>query len=173
MGGFFSFNMRQMIATSILAIILGVVMLLYPGGMLALMAGAFWSVQVVLTFFIFVYVISEIVRNVKVGRPWLVVIPAILGALAIACIWLLDVKFVYVIVAFFFILAGINEIVGSFSAAYAKFSIFLLGAINIMIGAIVLKHAVILPFLIAWYVLFWGISRLMLALELRGLMKDV
>lgn len=171
MNGFLNFSMRQMVVASVAAIILGVIMLVYPGGVLALMSGAFWSIQLVLTVFIIIYAISEIVRNSKAGRSWAVFVPIILSVLAIAFIWLLNINFVYFVIAFFFILAGVVEIIGSFSVIYGKFFIFLLGVINIMVGAIIVRHPLILPLLIAWYILFWGVSRLMLALEIHALMK--
>jgi uncharacterized membrane protein HdeD (DUF308 family) len=40
---------------------------------------------------------------------------------------------------------------------------------NILIGTIMIQYPMILPLLIAWYVLFWGISRLLLAFELKRL----
>lgn len=173
MNGFLSFSMRQMVLAAAVAIILGVVMLVYPGGTLALMAGTFWSIQLVLTIFIVIYAVSEIVRNAKAGRKWEIFVPIVLGILAIAFIWLLDVSFIYFIAALFFILSGISEIVGSFYAIYGKFFVFLLGVINIMIGAIIIRHPMILPMLIAWYILFWGVSRLMLALEIRGMLRRI
>lgn len=171
MNGVLGFSIRQMITASVIAIVLGLVMLFYPGGTMALMAGAFWSVQLILSIFIGIYAISEIIRNSAAERVWAVVVSIILGILAIAFIWLFDVGFVYFIIACFFVLAGITEIVGSFSVPFGKFFIFLLGAINIMIGGIIFKHPVILPLLIAWYILFWGVSRLLLALELKSMMK--
>lgn len=35
----------------------------------------------------------------------------------------------------------------------------------------VVRHPIVLPLLIAWYVLFWGISRLFLSIELRKVLK--
>lgn len=171
MNGFESFSLRQMVFASVAAIILGIVMLFYPSGTYSLMAGAFWSIQLALTAFIIIYVISEIVRNAKAGRSWAVFLPVVFGLLAVALIWLLDIRFVCFIIAGFFILTGIAEIAGSFAIVYGKFFVFLLGVINIMIGAIIVSHPIILPVLIAWYILFWGVSRLLLSLEIRGLMK--
>lgn len=172
MDGIVNFSMRQMVFTSIVAIILGTVMLAYPAGTLALVSGAFWSIQLALTIFIIIYAISEVVRNSKAGHPWAIIFPIVFGLLAIGFIWLFDIGFIYFVIACFFILSGFVEIVGSFMTIFGRFFIFLLGIINVMIGAIIIKHPLILPLLIAWYILFWGISRLLLALELQRLTKN-
>jgi hypothetical protein len=36
---------------------------------------------------------------------------------------------------------------------------------------IILMNPIVLPLLIAWYVLFWGISRLFLSFELKRFLK--
>jgi uncharacterized membrane protein HdeD (DUF308 family) len=71
------------------------------------------------------------------------------------------------IISFFFVLVGISEIFGAFYLDYGKFFMLFLGLLNILIGGLLLKHPMLLPILIAWYVLFWGFSRLFLAFEIR------
>ena len=82
-------------------------------------------------------------------------------------VWLFNVGFLYMIISIFFVVVGISEIFGAFYLDYGRFFLIFLGLINILVGALMLKHPMILPLLLAWYVLFWGISRLFLALEIR------
>jgi len=95
----------------------------------------------------------------------------LIGILAIIFIWLFNVSLVYFIIALFLILAGISDIVGGMKLPRGKNFLIFLGIVNILIAVIILVHPVVLPLLIAWYVLFWGISRLFLSFELKKLLK--
>ena len=157
----------SMIIASVLALILGFVMLLYPGGTMALMGAAFTVLQAMISIFILAYAISEATRHFKGGSRGLGIASIAIGVGAVLLVWIFDVRIVWIIFALFCILAGLGEIFGAFSMHSARYFLFLLGLLNIMVGAIVLKYPLALPLLIAWYVLFWGISRLLLALEIR------
>ena len=100
---------------------------------------------------------------------WSTTIPSTRPAyiLATLLVWLFNVGFVYLIVSIFFVLVGISEIVGAFHLDYGRYFLLFLGLLNIFIGGLMIKYPEVLPFLIAWYVLFWGLSRLFLALEIR------
>jgi len=158
-----------MIVAAILAVILGFVMLLYPGGTMALMTVAFTTLQALLSVFILAYAISEAVGYFKSGKKAAGVLAILVGLAATVLVWIFNVSIVYVVFALFCIIAGLSEVIGAFSFPAARGLLLLLGLINIMIGAIIFKHPVVLPLLIAWYVLFWGISRLLLGMELRRL----
>jgi uncharacterized membrane protein HdeD (DUF308 family) len=157
----------QMMFGSILAIALGILMLFYPGGTMALMAAAFWVIKLIISVFILSYTISEATRYFSAGRKTNGIVYLAIGIIATILVWLLNVGFVYLIVSIFFVLAGISEIFGAFYLAYGRYFLIFLGLLNILIGAIMIRHPMLLPLLIAWYVLFWGVSRLFLALEIR------
>ena len=159
----------SMIVAALLAIILGFVMLLYPGGTMMLMNVAFIWLQAILTAFILLYAIVEAVSYFKSGKAVGGVLALIVGLAAVLLIWIFNVGIIYVVFALFCILAGLLEVVDAFSFPAARGFLLLLGLINVMIGAIVLKHPVVLPLLIAWYILFWGVSRLLLGVELKRL----
>lgn len=161
-----------MIFASILAIILGLVMLFYPGGTMVLMAAAFQVLQIIISIFILAYAISEAIRYFKANRKAHGIIYLLIGAAATLLVWIFNVQIVYLIVSLFLILVGIGEIAGSFSIAAGRYFLLFLGLINIMIGAMIIKYPVVLPLIIAWYVLFWGVSRLFLALEIRRIMHQ-
>lgn len=158
-----------MIFAAIVAAILGVIMLLYPGGLMTLLAATFWAFQLFLSVFILLYTIMEAVKYFKAGSTGSGVVYLIIGALATVLVWLFDVGILYLIVALFFIISGIGEAVVGFKMFYGRYFMIFLGLVNVLLGVVMLRHPVILPLLIAWYAIFWGISRLFLALELRKL----
>ncbi len=159
-----------MIFASVVAIVLGLVMLWYPGGIMALIAVTFWALQVMISIFILSYTITEAVRYFKAGTVLGGIAYVVMGIAATLLVWFFKVDFVYLIVALFFIISGVGEIIGGFKFNAGKYFFVFLGVMNVMIGTIMLQYPVILPLLIAWYVLFWGISRLFLAYELKRLM---
>lgn len=156
-----------MVFASILAIILGLIMLWYPGGIMAAISVTFWVLQAIISAFILIYTISEAIRCFKTGSTVGGVLYLAIGILATVLIWLFQVSIVYIIVALFFIVSGLGEIILGFRMIIGKYFMIFLGMVNILVGVIMLSYPIILPLLIAWYVLFWGISRLLLAFELK------
>ncbi len=167
MEGLLKHETYQMMFGAILAIILGVIMLIYPGGTMALIAGAFWIVKLIFSIFVLTYAISEAMRCFTADRKGCGLLYLGLGILATILIWLFNVGFLYLIISLFFVLMGIGEIFGAFYLNYGRYFLIFLGLLNIIIGVVMMKHPMLLPLLIAWYVLFWGISRLFLSLEIR------
>ncbi len=157
----------HMMLGAVIAVILGFIMLLYPGGTMALMGAAFWMIKLLLSIFILAYTVPEAVRNFRTGSKGHGALYLAIGILATALVWFFEVGFVYMVVSFFFILVGISEVFGAFQLAYGRYFLLFLGLLNILIGAVMLKNPMLLPLLIAWYVLFWGFSRFFLALEIR------
>lgn len=157
----------QMMFGSIIAIILGFIMLFYPGGTMAIMAAAFWVIKLILSAFILSYTISEAMRYFTAGRKGNAFLYLTIGLLATVLVWLFNVGFIYMIVSIFFVMVGISEIVGAFHLDYGRYFLLFLGLLNILVGGLMIKYPELLPLLIAWYVLFWGLSRLFLALEIR------
>lgn len=160
-------SVGYMMFTAILAIIVGIIMLFYPGGTMKLMETAFIIFQIILSVFILGYTISEAVHYLRSGSKGGAIAFALIGVVATALIWLFSVKIIFIIVAFFLILAGVVDIAGGVKLPIARYFLIFLGSANIMVGIAVLIYPMILPFLIAWYALFWGLSRLFLSLELR------
>ena len=160
-----------MIFAAIVTIILGLIMLWYPGGIMALIAVTFWALQVMVSVFILAYTISEAIRYFKAGTVAGGVAYLIIGIAATLLVWFLKVDFVYLIVAIFFIVSGLGDIIGGFKLTAGRYFFIFLGVMNIMIGIIMLEYPVILPLLVAWYVLFWGMSRLLLAFELKRVLS--
>lgn len=158
---------RQMIAAAVLAIVLGFIMLFYPGGTMALISVAFWALRLLISVFILTYTVSEAIRYFRAEIKTTGALYLIIGVLATTLVWVFDVSIVYMVVSFFFVLAGISEIFGAFHFTIGRYFLIFLGLVSILIGAIMLKNPVILPMLIAWYVLFWGVSRFFLALEIK------
>jgi len=56
---------KYILLASVISIILGTAMILYPCGAMTMMSAAFWIVQLVLSIFIFVYSVSEAIRYFK------------------------------------------------------------------------------------------------------------
>ena len=169
--GILKTSVSYMVLSSAIGIIIGLIMLFYPGGTMALMETAFIIFQMLLTIFIGYYALTEALYYFKTDRTLGGVLYALIGILAIIFIWLFNVSLVYFIIAFFLILAGISDIVGGTKLPRGKHFLIFLGIVNILIAVIILMNPVVLPLLIAWYVLFWGISRLFLSFELKRLLK--
>lgn len=160
-------SVGYMVFASILAIVLGFVMLVYPGGTMALITTAFWMLQAIISFYIILYAVTEAARSFRANRKRYGFAYILCGLVAAVLVWVFNVSIVYIFIAAFFVLTGIGEILGARYFSAGKYFVAFLGFLNIVIGALILKNPVILPLLIAWYVLFWGISRLFLALEIR------
>ena len=156
-----------MTVAGLLGILLGLIMLLYPGGTLILMESAFWLFQLFLSIFILYYALSEAAHYFKVGRAGSGIGYIVIGILATLFVWLFNVGVIYFIVSFFLILAGIGEIIASFRTVGGEAMFFLLGLVNIFFGFLILTNIFVLPIIIAWYVIFWGISRFLFSLQLR------
>lgn len=160
-------SIRYMLVTSLVGILLGLVMLFYPGGTMTLMKTGFKIFQGILTIFVLYYTISEAIHYLKGGQMVRGIGYILLGVLFTALIWLIDVKWIFYVVAFFLTVIGIGEIVGAFQIPVGKFFLGLLGIVDLMVALIIVLNPLVLAILIAWYVLFWGVSRLFLSLELR------
>lgn len=165
-------SLGYMTFSAALGVILGLFMLFYPGGTVALMQAAFMIFQILLSIFIIYYTVSEAVSYLKLGSKLKGVFYILVGLAATLLVWVLDVSFIYYILAFFLVLTGIGDIAGGIQLHYGRYFLILLGVINILVAVVLLKYPIILPLLIAWYVFFWGLSRLMLSFELRRLMKN-
>ena len=156
-----------MTLSGLLGILLGLIMLFFPGGTLILMESAFWVFQLFLSIFILYYALTEAAHYLKAKRAGTGIGYILIGILATIFIWLFNVGILYFIIAFFLILAGIGEIIGAFRAGGAGPMFFLLGLVNIFFGILIMTNIFVLPIIIAWYVIFWGISRFLFSLELR------
>lgn len=161
----------HMITAAVLGIALGTLMLLYPGGTVVLMASAFAVFKWLLSVFILCWALSEAATYFRERCTMTGIGCILLGIVAVVLLWSLGLGIVYVVVSAFMIISGMGEIFGSFHRAGGTFFLTLLGIIDIIVGILVVTNPLILPFLVAWYVLFWGISRLMLALELKRLLR--
>lgn len=164
-------SVGYMMFTAIFGIVLGLVMLFYPGGTMALMSAAFIVFQIILSVFIIYYTLTEAIHYFKTHHLFAGIFYSLIGAVAFVFVWIFDVGVLFYIVAFFLVLTGLADIIGAFRLPAGKGFLILLGIINILIAIIIVRNPVILPLLIAWYVLFWGISRLFLSIELRNLLK--
>ncbi|MFO1518393.1 MAG: DUF308 domain-containing protein [bacterium] len=162
-------SLGYMWLTSILGIVLGGVMLFYPGGTLSLMNVSFRIFQSLLTVFIAYYTLSESYHSFKAGDTAKGVVFLALGLVFIGLIWFLKIGLIYYVIAFFFVVTGLIEIAGSFTLPFGRFFLLLLGLMDLLFAAVIIEYPVVLALLIAWYVLFWGISRLCLAFELKGI----
>ena len=169
--GILKTSVSYMVLSAAIGIIIGLIMLFYPGGTMALMEAAFIIFQLLLSIFIGYYAFTEALYYFKTNRALGGALYALIGILAIIFIWLFNVSLVYFIIALFLVLTGISDIVGGMKLPRGKNFLIFLGIVNILIAVIILMNPVVLPLLIAWYVLFWGISRLFLSFELKKLLK--
>lgn len=158
---------KYFIVTAIGAIVVGLIMLFYPGGTMKLLDAAFIIFQALITVFILMFTISAAMSGFNRGSKVSGALSLIIGALAVIFVWAFSVNVIYFIVAAFLILSGAAEIYGGFRIAAARYFLILLGIVNILVGVIIIRNPVVLPLLIAWYLLFWGISRLFLGMELK------
>ncbi len=157
---------------SITAIVLGSIMIMYPGGVMALMNAAFWVLQLILSIFILSYTISSGLQYFKINSRATGGIYLLIGLLATILVWLFNVEVIVMIIGLFFILSGISDIIGGFHFMVGRYFLMFLGVINIIMGIILIRQPLALAWLLAWYVLFWGVSRLFLALEMRRKMQS-
>ena len=167
MNGVFKASIGNMIFTAIVGIILGIILLVFPLGTTVLMGLTLELAQLFLSVFILYYAISESVQYFKAGKAWAGFAYIGAGILATLFVWIFNVSVIYWFVAFFLILTGIGEIFGAFQVYQGSFFLAVLGVLNIFVGIAIVKYPAILNLIIAWYILFWGISRLALAMELR------
>jgi uncharacterized membrane protein HdeD (DUF308 family) len=159
-----------MAVSAILGVALGLLMLFYPGGTMVLMQSAFMVFQWLLSIFILYWALTEAAHYFKTRHVVTGVGYGILGLLAVILVWSFGVGIVFLVVSGFLLLSGLGEIISSFRDPQGTLFLTFLGIIDVFVGVLVIKNPLILPLLIAWYVLFWGISRLMLSLELRRLL---
>lgn len=164
-------SITSLLWTSTLAIILGIVMLLYPGGTMALMSTAFAILQAGISIFILAHALQEALHGFRGGKRWAGIAALIIGVAAICIVWLFDIRTLMLIFAVFCVAAGAAEIIKAFCFPLVRNFLLLLGFINIMAGIIIIKYPIALPLLIAWYIFFWGLSHLFLALELKRLVR--
>lgn len=169
MNGIFRTTIGGMIATAVVGIVLGFILLVFPLGTTVLMGLSLEVAQIFLSFFILYYAVSESVQYFKAGQAWAGFGYAGAGVLATLFVWIFHVSIIYWAVAFFLVLTGIGEVFGAFRVYGGSFFLAALGVLNIFIGLAIIRHPAILNLIVAWYILFWGISRLALALEMRKL----
>ncbi len=155
--------------TSILAILIGLVFLSYPGGPIQLIQLAFWSLQLIVTIFVLAYTFSEAYASFKSKSNSRALLYIALGIVTSVIVWFFEVNIVYMIVALFLFFSGLVEIIGAVQLTNGRFFLALLGVLNIIMSAVMFKYPIILSVLLAWYILFWGVSRFFLSLELRRL----
>lgn len=158
---------KYFITTAIVAIVVGLIMLFYPGGTMKLIDAAFIIFQALITIFVIMFTISAAMSNFNHGAKATGVLSLVIGAIVVVLVWAFSVNVVYFVIAAFLILSGVAEIYAGFRLAAARYFLILLGIVNILVGVIIIRNPVVLPLLIAWYLLFWGISRFFLGLELR------
>jgi len=155
--------------TSIVAIVVGLVFLSYPGGPIELIQLAFWALQLIITVFVLAYTFSEAYASFKAKIKSRGVLFILLGLVTAAVVWLFDVSVIYMIVALFLLFSGLVEILGAVQLTNGRFFLAMLGVLNIIMAAVMFKYPIILSVLLSWYILFWGVSRFFLALEIRRL----
>lgn len=160
-------SVKYFIVTAIGAIVVGLIMLFYPGGTMKLMDAAFIIFQALITLFVIMFTISYAMNSFNHGERVHGIITLLIGVIAVALVWAFSVNFIYFIIAAFLILSGAAEIIGGIRIPVVRYFLILLGIINILVGVIIIRNPVVLPLLIAWYLLFWGVSRLFLGLELK------
>lgn len=166
-------SMRYMVLTAVLAMILGLIMLFFPGGTMALMQAAFFIFQILLSVFVIGYTTSEAFHYIKTGSKLSGAVFLVAGILTVILVWLFSVKVIYVFIAFLLFLIGIADIIAGIHMYLVRYFWVFLGIINILISIAILSYPVILPLIIAWYVLWWGLSRLFLVLEIKRTMSDI
>jgi uncharacterized membrane protein HdeD (DUF308 family) len=116
--------------------------------------------------------LTEAVPSVREGHTARGAVFVLLALVAVILIWVIKVSLIYYVLAFFLAVFGLIELIGAFQIPQGKFFLALLGIIDLLIAVIIVLHPVILAYLVAWYVLFWGLSRLFLALEFRKALHE-
>jgi uncharacterized membrane protein HdeD (DUF308 family) len=165
-------SVKWMFVTAVLGLILGLVMLFYPGGTMSLMRTGFRVFQVIISGLVFYFCLTEAVPSFREGNTARGAVFILLAIVAMILIWVLKVSLIYYVLAFFLAVFGLTEIIGAFRAPQSKFFLALLGIIDLLVAVIIVLNPVILAYLVAWYVLFWGLSRLFLALEFRKVLRE-
>ncbi|MDX1386764.1 MAG: hypothetical protein R3257_04180, partial [bacterium] len=102
-------SMGYMLVTSVIGIVLGLVMLFYPGGTMSLMKAGFWVFKIILSVFILYYTVSEAVHFFRAQHNFRAVTYVVIGAIFTALIWVLNVNLIYYAVAVFLGIIGITE----------------------------------------------------------------
>ena len=136
-----------------------------------LMATGFKVFQIIITGLVLYFCLTEAIPSFKEGHISRGAVFVVLALVAVLLIWVLNVSLVYYVLAFFLAVFGVAEIIGAFQVPQAKFFLALLGIIDILVAVIIILNPTILAYLVAWYVLFWGLSRLFLALEFRKVVR--
>jgi len=152
-------SVKWMFFTAALGMILGLVMLFYPGGTMTLMQTGFRVFQIILTGIVLYFCLTEAVPSFKTGHTARGVAFLLVATIVIGLIWFIKVSLIYYVLAFFLALFGVLEIIGAFQIPQGRFLLALLGIIDLILAVVIIRHPVILAYLIAWYVLFWGFSR--------------
>jgi uncharacterized membrane protein HdeD (DUF308 family) len=165
-------SVKWMFFTAALGLILGLVMLFYPGGTMKLMATGFTVFQIIITGLVLYFCLTEAVPSFKEGHNARGAVFVLLAIVAVFLIWVLKVSLIYYVFAFFLGVFGLTELIGAFQVPQAKFFLALLGIIDFLVAVIIILNPMILAYLVAWYVLFWGLSRLFLALEFRKALQE-
>lgn len=165
-------SVKWMLFTAVLGLILGGVMLFYPGGTMSLMSAGFRIFQAIITGLVLYFCLTEAVPSFREGHTTRGAVFVLLALIAVILIWVIKVSLIYYVLAFFLAVFGLTEIIGAFQIPQGKFFLALLGIIDLLVAVIIVLHPVILAYLVAWYVLFWGLSRLFLALEFRKALHE-
>ncbi len=163
-------SLNYLLISSLVALGLGVFFILYPPGVTGLIEGGFQVFRLLLSLFFLYYAISEAVQHFRKQQKIAGVLYLIAAAIAITLIWLFDSKIVYLLIALIIAWMGVRHLIGSFIIPEGKFFLILLSMADLMIAFAVILYPMILTIMIAWYVVFWGISRLLLYLEFKKLL---
>ncbi|MCX6356829.1 MAG: hypothetical protein NT045_02970 [Candidatus Aureabacteria bacterium] len=163
-------SLTYMALSALLGIALGVLMLQYPGGTECLMESSLQIFQAVLTVFILCYSLSEATRYIRMGYRWGGGAYILLGIGASVLVWVFTLQMLYIMIAIFLMLAALGEIIGSLRAIGKSYFLTFLGVVNIVIAFYILRYPIIFQYLVAWYVLFWGVSRMFFYFELKRIL---
>jgi len=88
-------SIPYMLITSILGMALGLVMLLYPGGTLALMKVGFKTFQAILTIFVLYFALANAIHEYKNQNIWRGVFYTLVGVCFTVLIWILKIDFLF------------------------------------------------------------------------------
>jgi uncharacterized membrane protein HdeD (DUF308 family) len=136
------------------------------------MQTSFRIFQAIITGLVLYFCLTEAIPSFREGHTARGVVFVVLALIAVILIWVIKVSLIYYILSFFLGIFGVTELIGAFQVPRGKFFLALLGIIDLLVAVIIILHPVILAYLVAWYVLFWGLSRLFLALEFRKALHD-
>lgn len=164
-------SLNYLLVSAVVALALGVFFALYPQGATGLIEGGFHVFRVLLTLFFLYYAISEAVQHFQKQQKVPAILYLVAAAAVITFIWLLKSDIVYLIIALVIAWMGIRHLIGSFIIHEGKFFLLLLAMADMMIAIAVIAYPMILALIIAWYVIFWGISRLLLYFEFKKIIQ--